>query len=88
MKFLIERLANKFWLQGDDGQVVELTNLFRFDTTYETDRFSVLPVSSQSVPPTIIHMELRGVELDYVDSINSIPTKKKSSTDIRKRKMR
>ena len=76
MKILLLRGTGEVWVQGDDGQVVELYPLTKFETIYATG----LAMGTVSA-----HMEFGDVEFDYV---NSIPRKDKSTTNIRKRKMR
>ncbi len=68
--------ANEIWVQGDDGQLVELTNIMRFDTITEPG----LALNTISA-----YVEFKSVEIEYV---KSLPIKKDSTTNIRNRKLR
>ena len=79
MKFLVLKGASEFWVQGDDGQLVELTNITRFETTYEAELWR------GNTPVVSGHLEFRYLDIEYV---SSLPIKEKPATDIRKRTLR
>ena len=81
MKFLVFKGASEFWVQGDDGQLMELTNVDRFEIIYEGPGI----IGQGPSPFTSVHLELKYLDIDYVDSL---PVKEKPTTDIRKRKLR
>lgn len=78
MKFLVEKTTRRFFVKGDDGQTVELTNLVSWKTSYD----AVGPFGGG--PIIDMHLEFRGIDVDYIDAV----VKKSGVTNIRTRKMR